>query len=368
MTIVTVDLADRAYDIHVEAGLLGKAGQLLTPYLQGRRALVITDSNVERDVWPRLKTALNSVGIEAVKFALPAGEGAKSWAQLEALTDWLLDNHVERSDNIIALGGGVVGDITGFAAHIVKRGCDFIQIPTTLLAQVDSSVGGKTAINSRAGKNLVGAFHQPSLVLIDPDVLATLPPRELGAGFAEVLKYGMIDDADFFAWCEANLDGFFAGAAAVREQAIIHSVEAKARIVAADERETTGTRALLNLGHTFGHALEAETGFSDRLLHGEAVAAGCALAFRYSARLALCDDADAARVSALLERANLPTTLRAAGAVASGETLVGHMLHDKKMAGGTLPFLLARGIGQTFLSKDVQLDDVAVFLDEEAAR
>lgn len=368
MTIVTVDLADRPYDIHVEAGLLHQAGRLLTPYLQGRRALVITDGHVERLVWPGLESALAASGIDSAIFSLPPGEGAKSWAQLEALTDWLLDNQVERSDHIIALGGGVVGDITGFASHIVKRGCDFIQVPTSLLAQVDSSVGGKTAINSRAGKNLVGAFHQPSLVLIDPDVLQSLPQRELAAGFAEVVKYGMIDDAAFFSWCEDNLAAFFASEPTVREQAIVHSVEAKARIVAADERETTGTRALLNLGHTFGHALEAQTGFCEKLLHGEAVAAGCALAFRYSARLGLCPSADAERVSALLSRAGLPVTLGEAGAVASGQTLVGHMLHDKKMARGTLPFLLARGIGQTFLSKDVELADVAAFLDEEAAR
>jgi 3-dehydroquinate synthase len=336
MTIITVDLADRPYDIHVEAGL------------------------------PAFQASLQSAGIETAHFVLPSGEAAKSWSQLELLTDWLLENHVERSDHIIALGGGVVGDITGFAAHIVKRGCSFVQVPTTLLSQVDSSVGGKTAINSRAGKNLVGAFHQPSLVLIDPDVLATLPKRQLAAGFAEVVKYGLIDDPAFFGWCEDNLDAFFAGDAAAREYAIVHSVTSKARIVAADERELTGTRALLNLGHTFGHALEAETGFSDRLLHGEGVAAGMTLAFRYSARLGLCSDADASRVAALLKRANLPTTLAEAGAVVSGARLVDHMLHDKKMSAGTLPFLLARGIGQTFLSKDVALEDVAAFLDEEA--
>lgn len=367
MTVVTVDIADRPYDIHVEAGIIGKAAALLEPYLRGNRALIVTDDNVARTVLPMLENALKDAGIESVILALPAGEASKSWSRLELITDWLLDNHVERNDHIIALGGGVVGDITGFAAHVVKRGCSFVQIPTSLLAQVDSSVGGKTAINSRSGKNLVGAFHQPSMVLIDPEVLATLPPRELGAGFAEVVKYGMIDDAEFFKWCEDNLDGFSAGDPVAREYAIVHSVQSKARIVAADERETTGTRALLNLGHTFGHALEAQTGFSDQLLHGEAVAAGCALAFRYSARLGLCDVGEADRVSTLLKRAKLPTNLREAGAVAAGSVLVDYMLHDKKMTGGNLPFLLARGIGQTFLSKDVDLADVAAFLDSEAS-
>lgn len=365
MTIITVDLADRPYDIHVKAGLLEDIGGFLTPYAHGGRLLVISDENVAAEVWPRVQAALSRANIASEIYALPAGEAGKSWAQLEKLTDWLLANHVERSDHIIALGGGVVGDITGFAAHIVKRGCSFVQIPTTLLAQVDSSVGGKTAINSMAGKNLVGAFHQPSLVLIDPQVLGSLPRRQLAAGFAEVVKYGLIDDAEFFDWCDANLDAFFEGDAATREYAIVHSVRSKARIVAADEKELTGTRALLNLGHTFGHALEAETGFSDRLFHGEAVAAGMALAFRYSARLGLCEEVDAKRVAAVLHRAGLPVTLADAGVGANGTKLVEHMLHDKKMSKGTLPFLLARAIGQTFLSKDVLLDDVGAFLDGE---
>jgi len=323
--VVTVDLADRSYEIHVSAGLLSRAGTLLTPYARSGKLLVITDREVERHVLPSFQAGLNTADIVCEAFILPSGEGAKSWANLEKLTDWLLDHNVERGDHIIALGGGVVGDITGFAAHIVKRGCGFVQIPTTLLAQVDSSVGGKTAINSRVGKNLVGAFHQPSLVLIDPVVLASLPQRELAAGFAEVIKYGLIDDPAFFAFCEENVEAFFANDGDVRERVIIHSVSAKARIVAADEKELSGTRALLNLGHTFGHALEAETGFSTKLLHGEAVAAGIALAFRYSARLGLCDEEYAARVPKLLARANLPTTLQQAGVVADGETLVGYM-------------------------------------------
>ena len=366
MTVIPVDLSNAPYDIHVDAGLLVDAGRYLAPYARDGRLLIVTDENVVTAVLPLLQTTLASAGVTSAVFVLPAGEAGKSWGQLERLTDWLLEQHVERSDHIVALGGGVVGDITGFAAHIVKRGCGFVQIPTTLLAQVDSSVGGKTAINSAAGKNMVGAFHQPALVLIDPDLLLSLPPRQLAAGFAEVVKYGLIDDADFFGYCEDNLERFFAGDADVRAQAIIRSVQSKARIVAADETERTGTRALLNLGHTFGHALEADTGFSDRLFHGEAVAAGMALAFRYSVRLGLCPADDAERASKLLRRAGLPTTLSEAGVTASGATLVDYMRHDKKMNGGTLPFLLAKGIGQTFLSKDVVLHDVAAFLDGEA--
>jgi 3-dehydroquinate synthase len=367
MTIVPVNVAQRPYDIHVQSGLLPDSGAHLFPFARNGRLLVITDSNVAQHILPQFSESLIANNIQTGVFKLPAGESAKSWAQLELLCDWLLEHQVERGDHIIALGGGVVGDITGFAAHIVKRGCSFIQIPTSLLAQVDSSVGGKTAINSSTGKNLIGAFHQPSLVLIDPAILNSLPPRQLAAGFAEVVKYGLIDDLAFFEYCETNYAAFLDGDAATREYMIIHSVTAKARIVAADEHETTGTRALLNLGHTFGHALEAETGFSDRLLHGEAVAAGMALAFRYSARLGHCSAADAERVGDLLSAAGLPTTLQSAGAVASGEHLVAHMMHDKKMSGGTLSFLLARGIGRTFLSKDVELSDVALFLDAEAA-
>lgn len=365
MQRIKVDLGEHSYEVLIEAGSLTQAGQVLAAYARGGRLLVVTDSNVASHVAPDFVAALKVEDVEATVFELPAGESSKSWGHLELLTDWLLANHVERSDHIVALGGGVVGDITGFAAHIVKRGCHFIQVPTTLLAQVDSSVGGKTAINSGAGKNLVGAFHQPALVLIDPQVLDTLPRRELAAGFAEVVKYGLIDDPEFFDWCEANSEAFFEGDPAAREYAIAHSVKSKARIVAKDEHELTGTRALLNLGHTFGHALEAETGYSDRLLHGEAVAAGMALAFRYSARRGHCPANGTTRVAAVLHNAGLPTTLAEAGVSASGAALVEHMLHDKKKVGGTLPLLLANGIGQTFLAKDVDLADVAAFLDSE---
>jgi 3-dehydroquinate synthase len=363
MTIVPVSLGDRSYDVRIEAGLLDRAGEALAPYATGRPLLVITDERVAEAQWPRLKAAIEGAGLAAELVTLPAGEATKSWRQLEALTDRMIEHGIERRDHVIALGGGVIGDLVGFAAAIVKRGCNFIQIPTTLLSQVDSSVGGKTAINSRAGKNLLGAFHQPSLVLIDPDTLDTLPLREVRAGYAEVVKYGLIDDAAFFEWCEANVGKLLAGDSEARAYAIAKSVAAKAAIVADDERETGGRRALLNLGHTFGHALEAETGFSDKLLHGEGVAAGMALAFGYSTRRGECSGQETGRVVAHLRAAGLPASLGDAGIGASGERLVEHMLHDKKMSAGTLPFLLARGIGQTYLAKDVQLDDVAAYLD-----
>jgi 3-dehydroquinate synthase len=366
MSWIPVALGERSYDVLVEAGALDRAGELLTPWLQRGRAVVITDAHVAEAQLPRLNAALTGAGIAADPIILPPGEATKSWDQLAALTDALLDRGIERSDTIIALGGGVIGDLVGFAAAILKRGCGFIQIPTTLLAQVDSSVGGKTAINSPAGKNMVGAFYQPGFVLIDPSVLDTLPRRDLAAGYAEVVKYGLIDDADFFAWCEAHGEALLDGDAAARAHAIAHSVQAKAAIVADDERETSGRRALLNLGHTFGHALEAATGFSDRLLHGEAVAAGCALAFRYSARLGLCPAADADRVASHLRSVGLPDGLAAAGVSDDGAALTAHMAHDKKASGGQVPFLLARGIGETFLAKDVDVADVAAFLDGEA--
>ena len=364
MTTVKVALGERSYDIRIEAGLLARAGELLAPLARGRNMAIVTDENV-RPHLATLQRALAEADVASEAIVLPPGEGTKSWAQLESLTDRLLDLGIEPGDHVIALGGGVIGDLVGFAASILKRGCGFVQIPTTLLAQVDSSVGGKTAINSRAGKNLIGAFHQPTLVLIDPDVLDTLPPREQRAGYAEVVKYGLIDDFAFFEWCEANGAALLAGDPEARAHAIAHSVAAKARIVAEDERETTGKRALLNLGHTFGHALEAETGFSDKLLHGEGVAAGMALAFAFSAAQGLCPGQDAERVAAHLRAMGLPDGLAAANISASGERLVEHMLHDKKMDAGTLPFLLARGIGQTYLDKSVKLNDVAAFLDAQ---
>lgn len=362
MTTIPVALGSRSYDVVIEAGVLARAAEWLKPLSRGRRMAIVTDENVLPHL-ATLQAALSAAGVESDAIVLPPGEGTKSWAMLEQLTDRLLELGVERGDHVVALGGGVIGDLVGFACSIVKRGCGFVQIPTTLLAQVDSSVGGKTAINSRAGKNLVGAFHQPALVLIDPDVLDTLPLRHVRAGYAEVVKYGLIDDPAFFDWCETNAPALLAGDPAARAYAIAHSVAAKARIVAEDERETTGKRALLNLGHTFGHALEAEAGFSDRLLHGEGVAAGMALAFGYSAARGLAPAADAERVAAHLRAIGLPDGVAAAGIEADGETLVAHMLHDKKMDAGKLPFLLARRIGGTYLDTSVNLADVRAFLN-----
>jgi 3-dehydroquinate synthase len=365
VAVVAVDIAGRPYEVRIGAGLLAGLGAQCAGRLRKRRVPVVTDANVEAAWGPVVDAALREAGHEAAWRVLPAGEATKSWEQLAATVDWLLAEGVERGDHILALGGGVIGDLTGFAAAILKRGCHFIQLPTTLLAQVDSSVGGKTAINTPAGKNLVGAFHQPALVLADLATLDTLPPRELRAGYAEVVKYGLLGDAAFFDWCEAHGQAMLAGDAGLREHAIARSVEAKARIVAEDEFETTGARALLNLGHTFGHALEAETGFSDRLLHGEAVALGMVLATRYSARIGLLSQAEAERVAAHLAAAGLPAELAPLELDCDGRTLVSHMMHDKKMDAGQLPFLLLRGIGEAFLARDVALDDVAAFLDGE---
>ena len=364
MKTVTVELGARTYPIHIEAGLLARAGEFLAPLAKGRRVAIVTDENLAVHL-ATVQASLAGAGIASEAVGLTPGEGSKSWTTLEMLCDRLLELGIERGDHVVALGGGVIGDLVGFACSILKRGCQFVQIPTSLLAQVDSSVGGKTAINTKAGKNLIGAFHQPAMVLIDPQVLDTLPIRELRAGYAEVVKYGLIDDFAFFEWCEANGAAMLAGDLALREYAIAHSVSAKARIVAADEHETNGIRALLNLGHTFGHALEAETGFSQALIHGEGVAAGCSLAFGFSAAQGICSGQDAERVAAHWRDAGLPDGLAEAGVSASGARLVDHMRHDKKMAAGTLPFLLARGIGQTYLDKSVDLADVAAFLDAQ---
>jgi 3-dehydroquinate synthase len=368
MAVVPVDIAGRPYEVRVGTGLLAE----LVPHCRGRLRKrpvpIVTDVNVHAAWGHVIDGALSDNGHEPRWRILPAGEATKSWEQLAATVDWLLAEEVERGDHILALGGGVIGDLTGFAASIVKRGCNFIQLPTSLLAQVDSSVGGKTAINTPAGKNLVGAFHQPSLVLADLAVLDTLPERELRAGYAEVVKYGLIGDPDFFAWCDANGAALLAGDAGLREYAVAHSVAAKARIVAADERETSGTRALLNLGHTFGHALEAETHFSDLLLHGEAVALGMVLAARYSARRGLMPRATAEHIAAHFAEVGMKSELSALRLDCDGADLTAHMLHDKKMDAGTLPFLLMRGIGETFLAKDVELSDVARFLEEELRR
>jgi 3-dehydroquinate synthase len=363
MAVIPVDIAAAPYEVRIGTGLLAELARECSGRLRKRRVPIITDANVHRLWGEVVERALNDAGHEAAWRVLVPGEKAKSWDQLAASVDWLLAEEVERGDHILALGGGVIGDLTGFAAAILKRGCKFIQLPTTLLAQVDSSVGGKTAINTAAGKNLVGAFHQPSLVLADLAVLDTLPPRELAAGYAEVVKYGLIGDAGFFAWCDAHGTALLAGDPALREYAVARAVAAKARIVAEDERETTGARALLNLGHTFGHALEAQTGFSDRLLHGEAVALGMILAARFSARRGLLARASAEHVARHFADAGMASEIATLGLNCDGQALVAHMLHDKKMDAGTLPFVLLKGIGEAFLARDVELSDVAEFLD-----
>ncbi len=368
MAVVPVAIAGKPYEVRIGAGLLAELVPHCRGMLRKRRVPVITDAHVHAAWGAVVEDALHQSGHEPAWRILPPGEATKGWSELAATVDWLLAEGVERGDHILALGGGVIGDLTGFAAAIVKRGCNFIQLPTSLLAQVDSSVGGKTAINTGAGKNLAGAFHQPALVLADLAVLDTLPGRELRAGYAEVVKYGLLGDADFFAWCDSNHAGLLAGDAALREYAVAHSVAAKARIVAEDEFETTGKRALLNLGHTFGHALEAQTGFSDRLLHGEAVALGMVLAARYSARRGLMPRASADHVARHIGEAGLPAALSALGLNCDGRSLTAHMLHDKKMDAGALPFVLMQGIGRAFLAQDVELGDVAAFLDEELAR
>lgn len=368
MSVTRVDLAGRSYEVRVGGGLLTDVAGQCGPLLRKKSVPVITDANVARHWQDAVAASLVAAGHEPRFLVLEAGEGSKSWSVLELVMDWLLAEEVERGDHVLALGGGVIGDLTGFAAAILKRGCGFIQLPTTLLAQVDSSVGGKTAINARAGKNLVGAFHQPSLVLADLDALATLPQREMGAGYAEVIKYGILGDFAFFEWCEANGARIMAGDRAAQEYAVDQSVAAKARIVAEDERETTGKRALLNLGHTFGHALEAETGFSEALLHGEGVAMGMVLAARYSARKGYISQQDAVRISAAIANAGLATEIASLSLECTGADLAAHMLHDKKMDAGTLPFILLNGIGEAFVDKQVELADVAAFLDQQLGR
>ncbi len=362
MITVDVPLGDRSYDIHIGSGLLAQAGALIRLLTGNARVAVVSDANVAPLYLEALRASLAAAGLEMVEIVVAAGEASKDWATLQHVVETLLDLGVERGDAVVALGGGVVGDLTGFACAILRRGCGFVQIPTTLLAQVDSAVGGKTAINAHAGKNLVGAFHQPRLVVVDPDCLRTLPDRELRAGYAEVVKYGLIDDAGFFDWCEANAPALLARDARALAEAIAVSCRAKAATVAADEHETGGVRALLNLGHTFGHALEAEAGFSERLLHGEAVSIGMALAFAFSAEQGLCSAAHAARVRAHLDAVGLPVDPGHAGAT-SAARLVAHMRQDKKMAAGALSFILARGIGQAFVAQGVDLAAVEAFLD-----
>jgi 3-dehydroquinate synthase len=365
MRSIEVSLGERSYQVRIEDGVLDRAACELAPFARAGRLIVISDETVWAAQGERFTRGC--AGLEMVPIIVPPGEGSKSWGTLSQVIDRLLELGIERSDHVVAFGGGVIGDLVGFAAAIANRGCGFVQIPTSLLAQVDSSVGGKTAINVAAGKNLVGAFHQPSLVLIDPTCLDTLDRRQVRSGYAEIAKYGLIEDQDFFAWLEANGAYVIGGDGAARGDAIASAVSGKARIVAEDERETSGRRAMLNLGHTFGHALEAEAGFSDRLLHGEAVAVGMILAFDFSVQRGLCPPEDAERARRHLAAAGLPVSLRQTGIDAGGDRLVQHMMHDKKKQGGRLPFILLRGIGAAFMDKQVELSDVQDFLDRQRA-
>ncbi|AZO11288.1 MULTISPECIES: 3-dehydroquinate synthase [unclassified Mesorhizobium] len=359
---VEVGLGDRAYDILIGPGLLSDAGTEIARRLPGTRAAIITDENVAAAHLEALKAGLEKGSIQAAVITLPAGEKTKSFAHLEDVVDGVLAAKLERRDVVIALGGGVIGDLAGFAAGIVRRGMNFVQIPTSLLAQVDSSVGGKTGINSARGKNLVGVFNQPKLVLADTGVLDTLPIREFRAGYAELAKYGLIDRPVFFAWLEDNWEKVFAGGPE-RTEAIAEACRAKADVVARDEFET-GDRALLNLGHTFGHALEAATNYdSTRLVHGEGVAIGMALAHRFSARLNLASPDDAARVEAHLRAVGLPWRMAdIPGGLPDAETLLGFITQDKKVSRGALTFILTRGVGEAFIARDVPPSEVLSFL------
>ena len=362
-----VALGERGYDILVGDDLLASAGRHIAPVLRQPRAIVVSDTNVAAIHLAALERSLSDAGIAHDAVVLPAGEQTKDFAHLERLIARLLEMKVERGTALIALGGGVIGDLTGFAAAIVLRGIDFVQVPTTLLAQVDSSVGGKTGINTPYGKNLVGSFHQPRLVLADTAALSTLPRRQLLAGYAEVVKYGVIDRPEFFTWLEGHGMAAIDGDSSARRHAVLESCAAKAAIVAEDERET-GRRALLNLGHTFGHALEAETGFGDELLHGEAVAIGMVMALDLSVRLNLCPAEDSARLRRHLAAVGLATGLeQIGGRVWDPHRLVGHMARDKKVSGGRTTFVLARGIGRAFLSRDVDAAQVEALLTDSLA-
>jgi len=352
-----VDLGERSYEILVGDGLIERLGEFVTPLAPRRRVVVVTDEMVGAHYRERAESALGVAGLRYDTVVVPAGEATKDFAHLETLVDQLLDLRVDRGTVLIALGGGVVGDLAGFAAGILLRGIDFVQVPTTLLAQVDSSVGGKTGINTRHGKNLVGLFHQPRLVIADIRTLDTLPERELLAGYAEMVKYGLIDDAPFFDWLAVNGIALKQGDRAARRHAVVASCRAKARIVADDERER-GRRALLNLGHTFAHALETETGYAGTLLHGEAVAIGLVLAFDLSVRRGLCPAEDALRVRRHLAEIGLPTTPPAALRGRGASVLVDHMRQDKKVRDGRVTFILAHGIGRAFIAEDIDLTEV----------
>lgn len=365
---VHVGLGDRAYDIHIGPGMLARAGEMIAPLLARPQVRVVTDENVATLHLDTLRAGLATAGITMETLVLPAGEGTKSWPHFTRTVEWLLEEKVERRDLVIAFGGGVIGDLTGFAAAVLRRGVGFVQIPTSLLAQVDSSVGGKTGINAPQGKNLIGAFHQPNLVLADIDVLGTLTPRDFLAGYGEVVKYGLLGDARFFEWLEGQGPALAAGNEAARIEAVRRSCQMKAEIVARDETEQ-GDRALLNLGHTFCHALEAATGYGGRLLHGEGVAIGCALAFELSYRLGLCSQEDPSRVRQHLSDMGTKVDMSdIAGDLPDADGLLDLMAQDKKVVDGQLRFILARGIGEAFVTSDVPRDVVRGLLQDELAR
>ncbi len=362
---VRAALGDRAYDIVIGPALLEEAGARIAPLLKRPKTVIVSDKTVYTAQGARLEAGLAAANIAFDKILLEPGEGTKTLAQLETLLSGLLDHGVDRSDMIIAFGGGVVGDITGFAAAILRRGCRFVQIPTSLLAQVDSSVGGKTGVNTPQGKNLVGAFYQPSLVLADIDALSTLAPRQMRAGYAEVVKYGALGDAAFFNWLEENGAALLAGETAPLARAVERSCEMKAAIVTEDEREE-GKRALLNLGHTFGHALEASFGFSDRLLHGEAVAAGMGLAADYSVQIGVCSTAAADRLKAHMRAVGLPADIEDIPDADSlnGDDLLALMMQDKKVQAGRLSLVLMRDIGAAYIERAVDMTQLKQFLSE----
>ncbi|MGA0545731.1 3-dehydroquinate synthase [Brevundimonas sp. VNH65] len=366
MTVISVSGgAFAAYDVVVGRDLLAQAGQRIDALARGR-TVIVSDETVARLHAPTLVASLTAAGVTTQVVTIPPGEASKSFSELERVLDRLLEIGLDRKDVVVALGGGVVGDLVGLAAALYMRGIDFVQIPTTLLAQVDSSVGGKTAIDTRRGKNLIGAFHQPRLVLADIDVLATLPPVQLRSGWAEVLKHGLICDAPFFGWLAGEGAAGATGDPAALERAVIRSVEIKSAIVGEDEKEA-GRRALLNLGHTFGHAVEAELGFEEAALaHGEAVALGCVLAFRYSQHLGLCAAAEADRVEAVIAAAGLLTRLEQAGTF-SADALMARMAGDKKAEGGRLTLILAHAIGRAFVEKSVDAADLRAFLVDQGA-
>lgn len=362
--IVHVPLDTRAYDVVIGPDLVAEVGKRLAPLLTRPKVAVLTDETVAALHLEALRAGLAAEGIEMEALALPPGEATKGWPQFSRAVEWLLEKKVERGDIVIAFGGGVIGDLAGFAAAVLRRGVRFVQIPTSLLAQVDSSVGGKTGINAPQGKNLIGAFHQPAMVLADTAILGTLTARDFLAGYGEVVKYGLLGDAEFFDWLEANAPAMAEGDMALRVEAVARSVQMKADIVVRDETEQ-GDRALLNLGHTFCHALEAATGYSDRLMHGEGVAIGCALAFELSSRLGLCSQEDPSRVRAHLKAMGMKTDLAdIPGDLPSAEELVELMGQDKKVVDGQLRFILARGIGDAFVTSDVPEDKVLAVLQD----